>query len=479
MKKILAVLLLSLFILACNDEERVVDLNEMVEISWYNVGAQGNSKDHDMVMKKVNEYLKEKLNIKLDYTIFDYSEFEQKMQVKIAAGEEYDISFTSSWLNNYWRNVDKGAYLELTDEMMNEYAPEYMEIAKPDLWEATKVNGKAYSTAPARKIIAVQSRYVFNKKFVDKYDFDITRSNDPEYFEYMLKTIKENEIEIIPFDPNNGINFAMMVSDVMTPAGVRLDRDKIEVVNQFEQPEFLEKALRYRDYFEKGYIDKEVVINSGQDSWANQKTFSKIDTYSPLADQIWSNALGFDVVTVPESMPIVNNTNTLGSLQAISMMSPNPERALQLLNLVNTDPYLRNLLEFGIEGIHYEKNEVGEVVMLPRGDDYSAEGYTIGSPHLLYPLVGAPKDLEKFNKKFESDALVSPLLGFTLDVNPIKTETAVIANIKDEMLRGIVTGGIEPEKALEEFLNRIDAAGGDKVIEEVRKQIKAWEEAKK
>ena len=41
-------------------------------------------------------------------------------------------------------------------------------------------------------------------------------------------------------------------------------------------------------------------------------------------------------------------------MHAISIVSKNPERAMMFLNLLNTDEYLRNLLAFGIEGVHYD-----------------------------------------------------------------------------------------------------------------------------
>lgn len=48
---------------------------------------------------------------------------------------------------------------------------------------------------------------------------------------------------------------------------------------------------------------------------------------------------------------------------AISTTSEDPARAMMFINLLHTDPYLNNLLNYGIEGKHYLK--VNENVIKP------------------------------------------------------------------------------------------------------------------
>ena len=57
----------------------------------------------------------------------------------------------------------------------------------------------------------------------------------------------------------------------------------------------------------------------------------------------------------------VDTTSSQGAMMAISTASKNPERAMMFLNLLNTDPYLMTLLNYGIEGVHYDMDN-GEAV---------------------------------------------------------------------------------------------------------------------
>ena len=56
----------------------------------------------------------------------------------------------------------------------------------------------------------------------------------------------------------------------------------------------------------------------------------------------------------------ITNISARGALTAVNAQSEHPDKAVELLNLINTDVYLRNLLNYGIEGIHWEKVEVSD-----------------------------------------------------------------------------------------------------------------------
>ena len=48
----------------------------------------------------------------------------------------------------------------------------------------------------------------------------------------------------------------------------------------------------------------------------------------------------------------MTNISARGALTAVNAQTKHPEKAVEFLNLVNTDEYLRNLLNYGIEGEH-------------------------------------------------------------------------------------------------------------------------------
>ena len=58
-------------------------------------------------------------------------------------------------------------------------------------------------------------------------------------------------------------------------------------------------------------------------------------------------------------------------MQAISRTSKNPEIAMKFLEMFNTDKYLNNLINFGIEGTHYVKVADNVIKAGPQNDQYN------------------------------------------------------------------------------------------------------------
>lgn len=127
---------------------------------------------------------------------------------------------------------------------------------------------------------------------------------------------------------------------------------------------------------------RDVAINNNK-AWENGETFAIMSNYTPYVEIRWNDRLGFGIAVVPESKQVINSINILGSMQGRSITSTNPEKALMFLNLLNTDEYLINLFIHGIEGIHYKRDEKGQVVKLPGGMDYVSEAYSIASLHCI------------------------------------------------------------------------------------------------
>jgi len=167
----------------------------------------------------------------------------------------------------------------------------------------------------------------------------------------------------------------------------------------------------------------------------------------------------------------VATSETAGSMLAISSTSEDPERAMMFINLLHTDKELNNLLNFGIEGVHYTRN--GEIISpTDKTADYSpGSAWMFGNQFLNY--VWDSEDPEKWNKfrEFNQNAHVSPGLGFVFNSDPVKSEVGALANVIEQYQRALETGSVDPDKVLPEYLNALRAAGLDKVVQEKQRQF--------
>ena len=64
-------------------------------------------KDLNLVMDEVNKITEEKIGAKIDMVFIDSGAYTEKMNMKLATKEYFDVCFTSSWLNPYDKRIFK------------------------------------------------------------------------------------------------------------------------------------------------------------------------------------------------------------------------------------------------------------------------------------------------------------------------------------------------------------------------------------
>lgn len=449
-----------------------------VELIWYTIGAP--QKDTDLVIAEVNKYTKEKINATVKMKMIDYGDYSQKMQVMAASGEPMDILFTSSWAFDYVQNARKGAFMPI-DDLLTKEGKGITETLDPAFLEGSKVDGKNYGV-PANKELPALEVWRFNKELLDKYNLDMSGVKSLESAEPLLKTIKENEPTVTPFAINKDY-VPLMPFDYLIekmPMAVKLDTTDYKVLNLLETPELKASLATMHKYYKAGYISPEAATTTSTDDLVKTgKWFTDRASTQPLADNQWSASYGYPVVSTPAGDSIVFNWSVMGSMQAISANSKYPEKAMEFLNLLNTDKYLRNLLDSGIEKVHYEK--IGDNMMknLAESKNYDIPTFSIGNVLLTYLNEGDPENKWDEFKKFNDAGKNAPLLGFNFDTSKITNEVAAVMNVKEEFWSSLMTGTVDPDVYLPKAMEKFKAAGLDKIMVEAQTQVDAWVASKK
>ncbi|MGX1262720.1 putative aldouronate transport system substrate-binding protein [Rossellomorea marisflavi] len=445
--------------------------DEEVKLTWYMIGTP--QKDTKKVMEEVNKYTKEKINATIDMKMLDWGEYNDRMQVITTSGENYDIAFTSSWANNYALNARRGAFLGLND-MMDKYGKDMKKLIDPAFLEGAQIDGELYAV-PANKEVGQQAVLSFNNELVKKHNLDISNVNSIADLEPLLKVIKEKEKNVTPIATFDAyLPFDSILQEEL-PFAFRLDGNTDQVVNKYEEEITMETLKTMHEYYKKGYIQKDAATST--DSWPLETPnwFVRKEIYQPYAEDVWSRSAGYEIVTRELHEPYIFNNSVTGSMQAISATSKNPERAMMFLNLLNSDEYLRNLLDKGIKGTHYEENEDGTIKDLPaRVENYNVPSFAIGNQLILKLYEDDPKDKwEKF-EEFNKNSTPSPALGFYFDSNPVRTEIAAISNVTSEFSPALLKGAVDPEEYLPAFNKKLKEAGMEKVLDEIQKQYDEW-----
>ena len=91
-----------------------------------------------------------------------------------------------------------------------------------------------------------------------------------------------------------------------------------------------------------------------------------------------------------------------------------------------------------------------------------------------YVLDTEPLDKWNTFKEFNDESVAAPSFGFNFDITPVATEVATFQNILNEFGPAINTGSVDPDDYIPKLLEKMKAAGSDKVIKEMQKQIDEW-----
>lgn len=486
--KIIAVIFLfstTILLAACNQDSQLDNIAEQkdknynskpseYEIVWYNMDEP--QKDTELVLSEVNKYLKEKINATLKLELIDFKNYDKEIKSVISSGQKFDLCFTSAWINSYTYNSLKGSFLEL-DSLLDKHGKKTLKYMPKVLKDGAKVNGKIYAI-PSIKELGHQFCITLNKKYIDKYGFDVSTITELDDLEPMFEVIKKNEPEVVPYliYSYSSSAFSMPMERIIeqVPSALYFDnRTNYKLVNPFETPEFQQYAALMHNWYTKGYILQDAATIKSIDSY--EKTgnwFAGAYSYNPLIELQLSRRLGYDVLTVPLRQPFITKKDIEYHMQAISSTSEDPERVMMFLELLNTDEYLYNLLAYGIEGTHYKK--VSENVIDVLRDRYYAANYTFGNRELAYSMSYYPQTLKKDFEEFDSKAIISPLLEFNFDPSSVESEIARITEVTEEVEGPVFVGAVDPEVYIPKVIEKYKRAGLDKVIDEQQRQIYEW-----
>ncbi|BFK82526.1 MULTISPECIES: ABC transporter substrate-binding protein [Clostridium] len=441
---------------------------EVTTLTWYSIG--GEPKDLKMVQDKANEYLGEKIGVNLDMKFVDFGDYNQKMSVIINSGEDYDLAFTCSWAGDYLGNARKGAFLEL-DEYLDTVGKDMKAEIDQRFWDGAKVDGKTYAI-PNQKEIGVAPMWVFTKEYVDKYKIPYQDIHSLEDLEPWLKLIKEKEPGVTPLYITKGFSFTTFFDQLVDPVGIDLNDKDLKIQNMFATKEMKKSLETLRKYYKAGYINSDAA--TAQDDKAVKRFVTKADG-QPYAENIWSKDLKYPVVASPITDTWITNGSTTGSMIAVSKNSKNPEKAVEFLNLLNTDEYLRNLLNYGIEGTHYKKTGDNKIELInPEDKRYDVPYFAMGNLFKTYIVGDEPADKWKEFEAFNDAAKISPALGFKFDSSKVSTEIAAINNVLEEFKATLYSGSVDVDEYLGKLNTKLKEQGIDKVITEMQTQMDEW-----
>jgi putative aldouronate transport system substrate-binding protein len=454
--------------------------SESVNLIYYTIGNA--DEDLSKVNEELNQLLKKKINVTVQYNKIAWGGYGTKISALVNSGADFDIAFASGPdQGDYAGNAKKGAWLDMTDYLQKDGKAMYSMI-DPLYWAGVKINGKIYGV-PTNKEIAVPEWWMYPKELVSKYHIDISKYNTLESLEPLLALIKKDEPNWQPIElDKNSNNFFSLdgyeyVISKEVPLMVRSDDPGLKVVNIFNTETAKKTLDTLRKYYKSGYINEDAAMKESQSLERGKKSFWKAAGGGPYSEVSWSADRGYGVVAKQASKALVTTESTRGGLMVVNSRTKHPQACIQFLNLLNTDPEIRNLINYGLEGTHYKLNADNQVEKI--SESYSGVQYTQGNWFILNTVVGDPPDKWDKFREFNKTAVKSEMLGFTADTSKLTSKIAGVTQVWSKYYPALMTGSVDPEQQLPKFLSELKAAGIDEIQTALQKQLTGWKASTK
>jgi putative aldouronate transport system substrate-binding protein len=246
-------------------------------------------------------------------------------------------------------------------------------------------------------------------------------------------------------------------------------------------------AQMMKDWGDKGYWREDALNykgNNRDEMEAGKSGSDQHHTQTFLGERVKMDKLqpGSDLQFFPfsatrnnlVSMPITHGGTSIGA------HSKHPERALMVYDLLRQDPEIYHLFNYGIEGVQY---------VVKDGKRYRPDGYDVQKDDFYSDFWGGRIDKNEIPDgtlwdgakdlyaSYDKVKKPYPYGRFVFDKNPVNNELTAITQVVSKSLPAIAYGKAgDPAKAVADFRSQLKAAGYDKVLAELQKQLDAYKQ---
>lgn len=471
------------------------DISEEKELVMYVIGDEPVAADE--VEAALNEKLEAKLNTTLDINYISLSDYAQKYSLLLASGENIDIIYTSTWAF-YNEEATKGAFMEITDELLAQYMPQTCAGQDKMAFEQAKIDGKCYMVPKNSPYVNNAMPVLLRGDLREKYG--IGKIDSVERLEEYFTAVADNEEGIYPYAAaGEGIEMSMNLfqsRNSLVPMSVGSgkyfgyfydgnDPAPEDVVWQYGTEEYLEFCKLMKSWSDKGFWSKNAVSNttSPLDAFQNGTSaaiFWNLDTCESAKNVVDSEHPEWkaELVNITPGVVHVKGVYT-GDGFAIPAISENQERALMALDTLKFDKECYDICRYGMEGSTYNAT--------------SDTTYTLGSAQANYAVGNAPISWGLKNDALEriqgeagttqseirqelmGDAVSEITSGFIFDDSAVKSELAALGEVCSQYVPLLELGLVEDVQAsLDELNKKCETAGLSRLKEEVIKQYTAY-----
>lgn len=330
-------------------------------------------------------------------------------------GEKQMDIFLVQGYENYTRYVDEELIQQL-DSSLGETSKILKTYIYPTFFSVVKYNGGIYAI-PNNQPASDYQYLLVNKELVDEYDYD------PDELTTFLKCgdfIKDigyqhldgvtpllGEVDasgMVYWGINGSSEWSVLASQILTTMS---NDSRCVPKSVFATTAYVNTLKLVKELESLGYV------GDGIPEEGEKFAVGVISGGPEIVEKY-----GDEYYTYVYSKPMFEDEQVFDAMFAVSTYSKSLSRSMEILTLLNTDTEFRTVLQYGVEGIHWEytDEEIKDTITI-LNDDYQMKLTETGNVYMTYPGEGRSMDEWEYAKVKNLNAMASPFLKFPGYVN--------------------------------------------------------------
>ncbi|MHA6480411.1 ABC transporter substrate-binding protein [Paenibacillus sp. strain BS8-2] len=431
----------------------------------------------DFVENELNKRLKQELNMKLELTYIPWSNYQQKLELALSTGEDYDLFwYGAPFVSIYYT---KG-YIQPLDELLKQYGQNLIKHIPDENFKQNRIDDKLWAI-PSQAFTSAGkfSSVMVRQDLLEKVGMsEIETIADLELFYAKMHAIDPSYYGYLETDRGHEMVWRELTDRNYSSLDERLlfivDEDTGEMLNYVET-EIFEKVARLREsWVDKGIIDKNLVGNPAAkiDQENAGKLLFRVGAVSRAMENLQTarnadqGARLREYYLAKEKPKFITTPGNEAFM--ITAASENPERAMMFMNwiLANQDNY--NFIIYGVKGKDYVL-ENGKIKLLTN-DQLMYEWMWRNKEFFIAP-AGIEDDMIQDMLTNDENSSISKLFGFHFNEAPVRNEMAQVMAVYKEKVEPINFGLASYDLHYTDAVAALKKAGLDIVFAELKKQF--------
>ena len=443
--------------------------------------------DLKMVQDAVNEITIPEIGVEVEFLTVPIMNQATKLSMMVAGNEKIDLVVTGL-LTTPNRLASEGLIQPITQYVEESEA---LSSLAEGIIGACTIDGEIYAY-PGSTANGVQVMFFYDKDLAEQYNIQLPdRLDSPEKWRDLFEQVKNSGMEQYGISLGDGAaceyewtEMETLGDDAYCSYGVILDMENgTEIVNYYATDEYRAKCEMHREWYLNGYCVPDSNSNgyTTTDSMTQGMIFGFVSNGGvSMSDAYFSKTTGKNIGSIPMTDMITKSGNVVNFSWGVSTTCENPAKVVEFLELLYTNTDLANLMNNGIEGVHYVVNEGSQIISYPEGVDASNCGY--GSYVGSYGDVSKIYQREPLTDEYVAsipnymypNAPVSRFLSYSFDSTNVAAELTNVSAVINQYAPALECGIVDPDEMIPQFLEALEEAGIDKVIAENQSQLDEW-----